>query len=326
MYEVSFKCNVLIHSDGRVEWVPPAIFKSSCPINVEYFPFDKQICEMQFGSWTFGKDEVKLKFYANNTVVDLNDYVVSGTWLISDVPGRIDNTGGGGSEYATLTFEIHLKRMTLFYTVNLVIPCVMLTLLAVTVFYLPVDCGEKMSLAINLLLALVVFLLLISSVLPPNAITLPLISKYLLFTFVLNIITILMTTIIQNWNFRGPTTHKMPKWVRTIVIEKLPRYLYMRRPKDSSTQENSFSFTNANSMNCLNLNESSEVLDMHHPGCRHVVHQQATQVPDAAENSDGVVLSPDGLKTASAIEFIAEHLHLEDTVSEVKFKTNLPSL
>lgn len=31
---------------------PPAIFKSYCEIDVEWFPFDTQTCFMKFGSWT----------------------------------------------------------------------------------------------------------------------------------------------------------------------------------------------------------------------------------------------------------------------------------
>jgi nicotinic acetylcholine receptor, invertebrate len=57
-YEVSYKPNVVIHSEGDVLWIPPAIYKSSCTIDVKYFPFDEQSCEMKFGSWTFNGDQV----------------------------------------------------------------------------------------------------------------------------------------------------------------------------------------------------------------------------------------------------------------------------
>lgn len=43
--------------------------------------------------------------------------------------------------------------------------------------------------------------------------------RYLLLTFVLNVITILVTVIIINVYFRGPTTHRMPKWVRKLFLE-----------------------------------------------------------------------------------------------------------
>lgn len=38
-YEVSFHSNVVVDYNGSMLWVPPAIYKSSCTINVEYFPF-----------------------------------------------------------------------------------------------------------------------------------------------------------------------------------------------------------------------------------------------------------------------------------------------
>ena len=57
---MSYKPNVVIHNDGSVLWIPPAIYKSSCTIDVKYFPFDEQSCHMKFGSWTFNGDQVRL--------------------------------------------------------------------------------------------------------------------------------------------------------------------------------------------------------------------------------------------------------------------------
>ena len=57
-YEVSYKPNVVIFNHGDVLWIPPAIYKSSCTIDVTYFPFDQQECTMKFGSWTFNGDQV----------------------------------------------------------------------------------------------------------------------------------------------------------------------------------------------------------------------------------------------------------------------------
>jgi len=59
-YEVSYKPNVVMFSHGDVLWIPPAIYKSSCTIDVTYFPFDEQECNMKFGSWTFNGDQVDI--------------------------------------------------------------------------------------------------------------------------------------------------------------------------------------------------------------------------------------------------------------------------
>ncbi len=41
-YEASFKSNVVVYHNGDMNWVPPAIYKSSCYIDVTYFPFGKR--------------------------------------------------------------------------------------------------------------------------------------------------------------------------------------------------------------------------------------------------------------------------------------------
>ena len=46
-------------------WIPCTIYKSSCTIDVEYFPFDEQECTLKFGSWTYNADEVTLKEYTD---------------------------------------------------------------------------------------------------------------------------------------------------------------------------------------------------------------------------------------------------------------------
>lgn len=52
-FEVTLATKATLNYTGRVEWRPPAIYKSSCEIDVEYFPFDEQTCVMKFGSWTY---------------------------------------------------------------------------------------------------------------------------------------------------------------------------------------------------------------------------------------------------------------------------------
>lgn len=48
VFEVALYCNVLVSPDGCVYWLPPAIFRSACPVSVTYFPFDWQNCSLVF--------------------------------------------------------------------------------------------------------------------------------------------------------------------------------------------------------------------------------------------------------------------------------------
>ena len=76
-----------------------------------------------------------------------------------------------------ITFYITIRRKTLFYTVNLILPTVLISFLCVLVFYLPAEAGEKVTLGISILLSLVVFLLLVSKILRPTSVVLTRIAK-----------------------------------------------------------------------------------------------------------------------------------------------------
>ncbi|CAF4828434.1 unnamed protein product [Pieris macdunnoughi] len=59
-YVVTTMTKAVLHYTGKVLWTPPAIFKSSCEIDVRYFPFDQQTCFLKFGSWSYDGDQAKV--------------------------------------------------------------------------------------------------------------------------------------------------------------------------------------------------------------------------------------------------------------------------
>ncbi|NXQ65980.1 ACHB2 protein, partial [Quiscalus mexicanus] len=215
MYEVSFYSNAVISYDGSIFWLPPAIYKSACKIEVKHFPFDQQNCTMKFRSWTYDRTEIDLVL--KSEVASLDDFTPSGEWDIVALPGR-RNENPDDSTYVDITYDFIIRRKPLFYTINLIIPCILITSLAILVFYLPSDCGEKMTLCISVLLALTVFLLLISKIVPPTSLDVPLVGKYLMFTMVLVTFSIVTSVCVLNVHHRSPTTHTMPPWVRTLFL------------------------------------------------------------------------------------------------------------
>lgn len=52
-YEVTLMTKATVYHSGVVIWQPPAVYKSSCSIDVEYFPYDVQTCALKLGSWTY---------------------------------------------------------------------------------------------------------------------------------------------------------------------------------------------------------------------------------------------------------------------------------
>jgi len=78
--------------------------------------------------------------------------------------------------YAHVIFKLHLKRRYKFYVMNIVLPCVMLSVLIMIGFCLPPNAGEKISLGISVLLAFTVFLLMIADAIPRTSLAIPLIG------------------------------------------------------------------------------------------------------------------------------------------------------
>ena len=79
-FDTTAKVNALIEWDGHVCYVPPGMFKSTCPILVESFPFDDQTCTLKFGSWTYDESEVNI---TNKGDRGQNDsYIPSNEWLL----------------------------------------------------------------------------------------------------------------------------------------------------------------------------------------------------------------------------------------------------
>ncbi|GAU94617.1 hypothetical protein RvY_06355 [Ramazzottius varieornatus] len=232
-YTESFKSNIVVQSTGDLLWLPPSIYKSTCDIKVQNFPFDEQICDMKFQSWTYNADEVMLEFPAGMAnEIEMSNYQPSGTWDVVKAPGfrNVYRKSPAEARQADITYKIIIRRKTLFYTINLLIPTVLVSFLSVLVFYLPTIAGEKVALSISILLTLNVFLLLVSKLLPPAS-DLPLIGKFLLFTFLMNLVSIIITVVTINLNFRSPKTHTMPSWIKKVFLDCLPVVLLMRRPK-----------------------------------------------------------------------------------------------
>ncbi|XP_018590642.1 neuronal acetylcholine receptor subunit alpha-4 [Scleropages formosus] len=219
----------LFHT-GLVRWVPPAIYKSSCSIDVTFFPFDQQNCKMKFGSWTYDKAKIDLERIENT--VDLKDYWESGEWAIINAVGTYNTKKYDCCHeiYPDITYFFIIRRLPLFYTINLIIPCLLISCLTVLVFYLPSDCGEKITLCISVLLSLTVFLLLITEIIPSTSLVIPLIGEYLLFTMIFVTLSIVITVFVLNVHHRSPSTHKMPRWVHSVFLEFIPRWLFMKRP------------------------------------------------------------------------------------------------
>uniref|UniRef100_A0A671SSH0 Cholinergic receptor, nicotinic, alpha 10a n=1 Tax=Sinocyclocheilus anshuiensis TaxID=1608454 RepID=A0A671SSH0_9TELE len=225
-FSSSMETNVVIRHDGQIMWDKPAITKSSCKVDVSYFPFDAQQCRLTFGSWTHNGNQMDLHNALDSA--DLADFVENVEWEVQGMPAKknIILYGCCSDPYPDITYTLHLKRRASFYIFNLLIPCMMISFLAPLGFYLPADSGEKVSLGVTVLLALTVFQLLVAESMPPSE-NVPLIGKYYIATMTMITASTALTIFIMNIHHCGPEAQPVPAWARRFILQYLARICFV---------------------------------------------------------------------------------------------------
>lgn len=168
----------MVDNTGHVFWPPIVKLRSSCMMDITYFPFDDQICKLKIGSWAY--DGFQVNVSARETPIDFSNFVVNGEWDLIDAKA-INNVvyyPCCPEPFPDVTFYIHIRRRTTYYIYNVIIPSIMLSSLALLGFWLHPDGGEKVTLGLTVLLALSVFMLLIAENTPATSFYVPLLGKH----------------------------------------------------------------------------------------------------------------------------------------------------
>ncbi|XP_012289470.1 acetylcholine receptor subunit gamma [Aotus nancymaae] len=237
VFEVALYCNVLVSPDGCIYWLPPAIFRSACSISVTYFPFDWQNCSLVFQSQTYSTNEIDLQLSQEDgqtiewIFIDPEAFTENGEWAIRHRPAKmLLDTAAPAQEAGRqkVAFYLLIQRKPLFYVINIIAPCVLISSVAILIYFLPAKAGgQKCTVAINVLLAQTVFLFLVAKKVPETSQAVPLISKYLTFLLVVTILIVVNAVVVLNVSLRSPHTHSMARGVRKVFLRLLPQLLRM---------------------------------------------------------------------------------------------------
>ncbi|KAI9553855.1 hypothetical protein GHT06_019125 [Daphnia sinensis] len=219
--------NVIVSDNGEVVWLSHGIFRSSCDINVEYFPFDLQSCKMKWASWTYDGFQIDLKKQTDEG--DVSNYQTNGEFDLVDFEAihHEEYYSCCPEPYPDITYVIKMRRRPLFYVFNLILPCLLINGIALLVFYVPSESGEKVTLGISSLLSMTVFLMTIRESLPPTEKT-PLISLYYGVSICLVSFASGLSVVTLNLHHRGLRGTEVPYIMRRIILGGLARLVFLR--------------------------------------------------------------------------------------------------
>ncbi|XP_062545006.1 neuronal acetylcholine receptor subunit alpha-7 isoform X4 [Armigeres subalbatus] len=225
-FDGTYHTNVVVKNNGSCLYVPPGIFKSTCKIDITWFPFDDQHCEMKFGSWTYDGNQLDLVLNSDEGG-DLSDFITNGEWYLIGMPGKKNTITYQccPEPYVDITFTIQIRRRTLYYFFNLIVPCVLISSMALLGFTLPPDSGEKLTLGTYF-----------------NCIMFMVASS------------VVLTVVVLNYHHRTADIHEMPPWIKSVFLQWLPWILRMGRPGKKITRK---TILLSNRMKELELKERS---------------------------------------------------------------------
>lgn len=157
-FQSLYDVEMTVRHDGTVKWLPPGLVKSSCKVNMYLFPFGTQICELRFGSWSHTKDLINFSHRTpNKGNLTRGSLVVSDTFHYSSSEWEIISTDGvlneaeypccPGKIYQDFVFQVKLKRYRFTPIIVLIVPCLMISSLAILTFFVPPGAGEKIGLS-----------------------------------------------------------------------------------------------------------------------------------------------------------------------------------
>ncbi|CAF0775433.1 unnamed protein product [Rotaria sordida] len=213
----TMQVNAMLIHNGSVFWPIPTRFKSTCQIDVTYFPYDEQECKLKFGSWTYNGYQVSIE--ERNYAIELSSYVPNGEWDLLDTSYQVNIVRYPccPEPFPDITFYVRIRRRILYYLYSVVFPCVMLSILTLLVFCLPPESGEKIALGITVLLAFSVFMLAIAESMPETSEYIPLISLYLTAVMAMTSVSVMMTVFVLNLHYRGPKKNEIPFWLQQLL-------------------------------------------------------------------------------------------------------------
>ncbi|XP_072043395.1 neuronal acetylcholine receptor subunit alpha-7-like [Amphiura filiformis] len=201
-----------IYPDGRIFLAVPMIFTTMCRVDARFFPFDTQRCQSKFGSWVYPTRHMNLVLPERNASDSSINFVENGVWDLTDVLfHRNDTLYVEYGNFAEIVFTLVLTRRPTFYVLTVTIPCILLSVINVMVFILPTESGEKVSLGITNVLALVLFQQLIAEIMPPTSDKSPLISYYFTPMIITGCLAV-MTGVIVAYLHQQDGKSDVPKW------------------------------------------------------------------------------------------------------------------
>ncbi|EDW03428.1 neuronal acetylcholine receptor subunit alpha-5 [Drosophila grimshawi] len=211
---------VIISHDGKLLWVPTAVYTAYCNLNMLNWPYDVQTCKLKIGTWS--QSHIEAAYDKRRPALDYDEMVQSTEWDI--VSGKTKFVRQDHYNYVEFTFKA--ERRSSMYTAVIYTPASCIVILALSTFWLPPQMGEKILLNGILIVLIAAFLMYFAQLLPVLAGNTPLVVIfYSSSLLILSISTIIEVVVL----YLATAQHKrrLPDCLKRLLHGKLGTWLLL---------------------------------------------------------------------------------------------------
>lgn len=156
---------------GNIFLSIPMLITFSCFLELERFPFDRQTCSMEFGSWKFNKRYLDIRVIneslTNHSIINYDNFYHN-EWDIKSVSGKTEDVEYlccPGDYFPTSTLSIELERKYTKYNI-VIIMTVFLTISSLNVLMLSMEKYRRTFILVFIPLTIIWVQLYVSSQIP----------------------------------------------------------------------------------------------------------------------------------------------------------------
>ncbi|XP_069105741.1 neuronal acetylcholine receptor subunit beta-3-like [Argopecten irradians] len=154
--------DIRLMNNGSAFFSPGKLIKSSCTIDMTYFPTDSHVCSILVVPWMDTIQEVRLHF--NESKFRMEFFTPHGAWEIYNT--SIIRNVQFSRDVSVIEFTLYIRRKPQYFYLSLGVPILLLCFLNPFVFLLPAASGERISFAVTMFLSMTVYMSSIGEVMP----------------------------------------------------------------------------------------------------------------------------------------------------------------
>ena len=223
---------VIVRHDGQVYFTITSFqTRTKCDLDIDAFPFDKQVCLISFSSWMRASNRID---YAQNDIkLDTKGFIENQIWKLGNtsIYSKVDEDRNPfeDTQNTHIVIGIELIRKPLFYMINGVFPCLILNLVTLLSFMFPYV--QQVTVNMTIFLTYAVYALRINNDLPTQSDFVPTIAIYFL-------ISIIFTLLAMIWFFfcNQMTTKKYVPELFISIIQFIKKFSINFKKKQNKSR------------------------------------------------------------------------------------------